>query len=402
MEIENIAVEKLIPYEFNNKVHDETQVNRIANSIKEFWFLQPIVIDKDNVIIVGHGRLEWAKKLWLKEVPCVRAENLTETQIKKYRILDNKLNESERDIDNLKLDLEDLWDLDIWDIKLDISDVFPDLKLDDEEETEIEEDEAPEVSQEAKIVMEGDLFQLWNHRLLCGDATKIEDTELLMDGKLADMVFTDPPYWINLDTDYSNISGGWSGQISYAKSKKYNKVIGDSEHYDIEHLFRDFGYCNEIFLWGANYFADKLPDLEKSSWIVWDKTGYHQQQTVGSEFELLWSKSKHRQIIISYKWAGVIGLSQQDLKSRKHPTQKPLQVLTPILEKYSKSNEIVLDLFGWSWSTLIACEQLNRKCYMMELDPKYIEVIIKRYHNLSPNAEIKCLNRDIDIKDILQ
>lgn len=168
MEIENIAVEKLIPYEFNNKVHDETQVNRIANSIKEFWFLQPIVIDKDNVIIVWHGRLEWAKKLWLKEVPCVRAENLTETQIKKYRILDNKLNESERDIDNLKLELDDLWDLDIWDIKLDISDVFPDLWLDDEEETEIEEDEAPEVSQEAKVVRGGGLvyalkssFALW-------------------------------------------------------------------------------------------------------------------------------------------------------------------------------------------------------------------------------------------------
>lgn len=127
MNIESISIEKLIPYEFNNKVHDETQVNRIANSIKEFWFLQPIVIDKDNVIIVWHGRLEWAKKLWLKEVPCVRAENLTETQIKKYRILDNKLNESERDIDNLKVELDDLPDLNIWDIWLMKDDLFPDL-----------------------------------------------------------------------------------------------------------------------------------------------------------------------------------------------------------------------------------------------------------------------------------
>lgn len=132
MKIENIAIEKLIPYEFNNKIHDETQINRIANSIKEFGFLQPVVIDKNNIIVVWHGRVEWAKKLWLKEVPCIRAENLTETQIKKYRILDNKLNESARDYDNLKIDIEEIKDLNIGDIELNVEELFGDILDPDE------------------------------------------------------------------------------------------------------------------------------------------------------------------------------------------------------------------------------------------------------------------------------
>ena len=141
----------LIPYEKNNKIHDDEQVERIANSIKEFWFIQPLVIDQDNVVIIGHGRLLAAKKLWLKEVPVVKKEDLTEKQVKKLRIWDNKLNESPYDIENLKLELEDLWgDLSIWELHLEIEDVFPDL-ADKEEENEVKEDEVPEVK-EAKIV----------------------------------------------------------------------------------------------------------------------------------------------------------------------------------------------------------------------------------------------------------
>lgn len=128
MEIIEKNINDLIPYEFNNKIHDVTQIDRIANSIKEFWFLQPVVIDKNNIIIVWHGRVEWAKKLWLENVPCVQVENLTEAQIKKYRILDNKLNESERDVDNLKIELEELGDLQFWDIEID----FEEFDIDQE------------------------------------------------------------------------------------------------------------------------------------------------------------------------------------------------------------------------------------------------------------------------------
>lgn len=128
MKIEELDVNSLIPYEWNNKIHDDVQVNRIANSIKEFWFTQPVVIDKNNIIIVWHWRVEWAKKLWLDKVPCIRAENLTEEQIKKYRILDNKLNESEWDLSNLKLELDSLPDFNYWDIEANYDDIFPEMK----------------------------------------------------------------------------------------------------------------------------------------------------------------------------------------------------------------------------------------------------------------------------------
>lgn len=134
MQIVELDIDKVIPYEWNNKIHDEIQINRIANSIKEFWFKNPILIDKNNIIVNWHGRLLWAKKLWLKKVPCIIADDLTEEQIKKFRILDNKLNESEWDVENLKLELESLNDLNIWELDLSISELFPDLwevELDD-------------------------------------------------------------------------------------------------------------------------------------------------------------------------------------------------------------------------------------------------------------------------------
>lgn len=159
MKIENISIEKIIPYENNNKFHDATQVERIANSIKEFWFLQPLVIDKNNVIIVGHGRFEWSKKLWLKYLPCVRVENLTDEQIKKYRILDNKLNESAWNIDNLKVELDELDNFNIGDLEISVDELFPDLQELDDEEQKVEEDEAPKASENAKIVGGGGLNQ---------------------------------------------------------------------------------------------------------------------------------------------------------------------------------------------------------------------------------------------------
>lgn len=145
MEIIELKVNDLIPYEFNNKEHDEIQVNRIANSIKEFWFLQPMVVDKDNIVIVWHWRLEAAKKLWLETVPCIKAENLTKEQIKKYRILDNKLNESEWNLANLKMELDDLWDLSMWELELSVSDIFPEFDAPEFDENAYWNDEWDEV-----------------------------------------------------------------------------------------------------------------------------------------------------------------------------------------------------------------------------------------------------------------
>ena len=366
------------PYARNAKKHDETQIANVAESIKQFGWQQPIVCDADGIIIIGHCRLLAAKKLGLKEVPVKTVDNLSEEQVKKLRALDNKLNESEWDFDLLAEDIADLdfsgFDID-WGIPA------------DEEETEIVEDEPPEVDEESEPITQlGDIWQLGRHKLICGDSTDKATVELLMDGKKADMVFTDPPYGMKLDTDYSGMQG--NGR----KGKKYDKVIGDNEDFSpllITSIFENFD-CEEIFLWGVDYYFDLIPNFKDGSLIVWDKT----LQTNGdagynSEFELLWTKTPHKKEVIHFNWFRYFGLSSQDINTREHPTQKPLQVITPYIEKYSKENNIIVDVYGGSGSTLIACEQLNRVCYMCELDPKYCDVIIKRWENFTGQKAVK-------------
>ena len=387
MKIVNLKTEQLIPY-INNPRNNDDAVDKVASSIKEFGFKVPIVINKDNVVVTGHTRLKAAKKLGIEEVPCIIADDLTDAQIKAFRIADNKVSEyAEWDEDLLKLELEQLeeMDFDLDELNIDYSDFDLDIG-EDIEEIEPEEVEVPEVPEEPKAKL-GDIYQLGNHRLMCGDSTNADDVGKLMNGEKADMVFTDPPYGMNLDTDYSKMEG--NGR----KGKMYSKVIGDNEDFKddlIKTVFDNFNYCNEIFLWGVDYYVDLIPNFKEGNLIVWDKT----LQTNGnadynSEFELLWTKNQHKKEVIHFNWFRYFGLSAQDMKTREHPTQKPLQVITPFVEKYSKENDLIVDIYGGSGSTLIACEQLNRKCYMMELDPRYVDVIIKRWEDYTGNKAVK-------------
>lgn len=224
---------------------------------------------------------------------------------------------------------------------------------------------------------------------MCGDSTDAGSVAILMDGQKADMVFTDPPYGMNLDTDYSGMKSrlGTSFGERKLKGSSYNNVIGDHEDFEpklIETIFDNFGYCQEIFTWGADYYAEMLPNKNKGSWVVWDKRlDDNSDKMYGSCFELCWSKSKHKRDIARIKWAGVFGMEKDDTKTRVHPTQKPAILAQWFLKKYGKEGELVVDVYGGSGSTLIACEQLGRKCYMMELDPKYCDVIRKRYWKLT-------------------
>lgn len=382
MKIEYMNIDTLIPYENNPRNNDEA-VKYVANSIKEFGFKNPIIIDKDNVVVAGHTRLKAAKNLGIKKVPVIRADDLTQEQIKAFRIADNKVSEiATWDLDKLNIELQDI-DLDMCDFGFDDFEIG---SLDLGSSQGIIEDEVPEVEEEPKSKYR-DIYQLGNHRLMCGDSTKIEDVEKLMNSVKADMVFTDPPYGMNLDTDYSKMKG--NGR----KGKTYPKVMGDNEDFKdslIDTVFNNFNYCDEIFLWGVDYYFDLIPNFKEGNLIVWDKTlqangdaGYN------SEFELLWTKRQHKKEVIHFNWFRYFGLSAQDVKTREHPTQKPLQVITPFIEKYSKENDLIVDIYGGSGSTLIACEQLNRKCYMMELDPHYVDVIIKRWEQFTGKEAVK-------------
>lgn len=362
-----------------NPRKNDSAVDTVAKSIEKYGFKNPLIADSNLVVYCGNTRLKAARKLKLSTVPVIIADDLTPEQIREYALIDNKSGEiAEWDDDLLWQELDEL---DLSDFDLDWGTPV------NKEEKEIIEDTPPEVEGECEAICKlGDVWQLGKHRLMCGDSTDNITVEKLMNGKKADMVFTDPPYGMKLDTDYSGMQG--NGR----KGKKYDKVIGDNEDFSpllITSIFENFD-CEEIFLWGVDYYFDLIPNFKDGSLIVWDKT----LQTNGdagynSEFELLWTKTPHKKEVIHFNWFRYFGLSSQDINTRVHPTQKPLQVITPYIEKYSKENNIIVDVYGGSGSTLIACEQLNRVCYMAELDPKYCDVIIKRWENLTQQKAVK-------------
>ncbi len=242
-----------------------------------------------------------------------------------------------------------------------------------------DDDAIPEATE--SICKIGNLWQLGTHRLLCGDATKKDDVERLMGDEKVNMAFNDPPYGINLDTDWSDIKGskkspGWIRKR--LAGGKYPKVIGDDKPFD----FKGFSWldCKEQFWCGADYYHYDLPD--GGSWYVWDKRiDESVDKMIGSCFELIWSKKHHRKEFIRKKWAGVFGLAGEDSKKRIHPTQKPVELCSWFISRFSKLDDRIADFFGGSGATLIACQKLGRCCRMMEIDEHYCDIIIKRWQN---------------------
>lgn len=232
----------------------------------------------------------------------------------------------------------------------------------------------------------GDIYSLGGHKLMCGDSTNVGHIESLMNGEIANMVYTDPPYGMHLDTDYSKIKGSKNSKLSskYA-GKKHRRVLGDHQDFSadlINSIFAMFSHVKEIFLWGADYYSELLPQKNDGSWVVWDKRLDEQSdKMVGSCFELCWSKSKHKREICRLRWAGVFGI--EEARNRVHPTQKPTPLAEWFFSRWGSDGDLVVDLYGGSGSTMLACEKQNRRCYMMELDPGYCDVILSRWEKLT-------------------
>ena len=383
-----MELNKIKPYPKNAKQHPHKQVVQIANSIKEFGFNQPIVVDKDNIIIVGHGRYEAAKFLGLKEVPTIQV-NLTEEQAKAYRLADNKLNESEWDmglaIEELKGLSEEMFDLTGFD---------KDLLIEPDEKDDQIPDNAP------TVVKLGDIWQLGNHRVMCGDSTKKEDVERLMDGKKADMVFTDPPYGVSYQDKAENILGRKDRAViaNDGLGKDALKKIVFPAFQNIAENLKNGG-CYYICspqggeLLGLMMMMMMEAGIECRHTIVWAK-----DRAVFSMGRLDYDY-QHEPIL--YGWRGShkhVGNGQfktsvwsipNPRASKLHPTMKPVEVMQNALLNSSKSEDIVLDLFLGSGSTLIAAEKTGRICYGMELDPKYCDVIIKRWEDYTGKQAVK-------------
>ena len=370
LKIESVAVESLVPDPNNARKHSDANLSAIASSLQEFGQRKPIVVTEGNVIVAGNGTVEAALLVGLTDVDVVRVpKSWSADQVKAFALADNRSAElAEWNPEVLSAQL-----LELEQAGFDIEALgFEAVTANDDDS---EEDDTPEPPKEPNARL-GNLWRLGNHRLLCGDSSDKATVEKLMDGARADMVFTDPPYGMNLDTDYSKMGD---------KGRKHDAVINDDVQFDASFLIDTFSYCKEIFLWGADYYIEtlgrKYPNL--GSWIIWDK--YSDENIglldgrFGSAFETCWSKTPHKRELA--RVLVTTNYTARGDETRVHPTQKPVALALWFLERWGNKAEIVVDLYAGSGFTVMAAEKLNKSCYAMELDPKYCDVIIERWEN---------------------
>lgn len=375
----------LIPYARNSRTHSEAQTQQIAASIREFGFTNPVLIDEDNGIIAGHGRVQAAQLLGMDEVPCIVLSGLSEAKKRAYIIADNKLalNAGWND-EMLRLEFQDLqemgFDLDLTGFSAEELDKLMPKQVDGL----TDEDAVPDAPVEPVTVL-GDIWILGNHRLMCGDSTSIDAVERLIGRSSIDLIYTDPPYGINEKGDRSNRGGIGKGGL--AKAKKYNDFIDDSVQYAVDayNIAEEVLNIDRQVWWGANYYCHFLP--QSNNWFVWDKRVEEKQSDTQSDCELAWVKSKWSSVrIFRHLWKGMMKASENG-QSRVHPTQKPVALAEWAFD-YFGDVESVLDFFGGSGSTLIACEKTNKSCFVMELEPYYCDVIIKRWQDFTGKKAI--------------
>jgi len=373
MKIERIKLAELRHDDQNARTHDQANLKAIAGSLEQFGQRKPIVITQDNKVVAGNGTLTAAKLIGWTEIDCVRVPaDWTTDQIKAYALADNRTAElAQWDEQVMAAQL-----LDLQEAGFDIEAIGFELIEPEQEPDSETEDELPEqVEPRTKL---GQIWQLGRHRLMCGDSQDRDTIRKLMQSDKADMVFTDPPYGMNLDTDYSKMGDG---------GKKHNQVINDNQQFDPSVLLSEFDYCKEVFLWGADYYVEKLnrkyPNL--GSWVIWDKYSDDRVGLLdgrfGSTFETCWSKTQHKREIA--RVLVTTNYTARGDETRVHPTQKPVALAKWFFERWGKDAQIIVDLYAGSGFTLIACEQTDKTCYAMELDANYCDAIIQRWENLT-------------------
>ena len=367
--IQNVPINTIKANPNNPRIIKDDKFAKLVKSINEFpqmLNLRPIVVNDDMVVLGGNMRLKACKEAGLKEIPIIKASELTEQQQKEFIVKDN-VGYGEWDWN----DLANNWD------EQELIDWGLDIPGFDAIEVEAEEDDfaVPDGGIETDIVL-GDLFEIGEHRLLCGDSTDSDQVEKLMNGQKADMVFTDPPYGINIGNQSQGKGGGVAKKIDYGINE-WDKQIP----YDAINL--SLSICDNVILWGANYYADKLPP--SSCWLVWDKDN---GETDFADCELAWTSYKKSVKKFKWKWMGMIQEDMKNKEKRVHPTQKPI-ALSEWTFKEFKAGDNILDLFLGSGSTMVAAHNTKRKCYGMELDPKYCQVIVDRMRKLDPSLVIK-------------
>jgi DNA modification methylase len=391
MEIKQVKVEALIPYAKNSRTHDDAQVAQIAASIKEFGWTNPILVDGEHGIIAGHGRLMAARKLGMKEVPVIELKDLTATQKKAYIIADNRLALNagwDNNLLTIELNelLEDKFSLEL--LGFDADELNALLNPIEVTNGLTDEDEVPEPPPKP-ITKLGDVWILGNHRLMCGDSTSIDAVDKLMGGKKADLLHTDPPY----NVDYSNQDRPKAGKVDLGRIK--NDTMDNDSFY--EFLVNSFttAYCylkddSSAYIWHASSeqinFTKAFVDsgFNYTQQIIWKKPMLlgrgryqwaHEPCLFGVKGSPFFTDDRKKTTVWDF--------GGYDKSKNVHPTQKPIFIPEEAISNSSKQGSNVLDLFGGSGSTLIACEKTGRNGFLMELDPKYCDVIVKRWENFT-------------------
>ena len=382
--MEMVAVEKLVPYVNNARTHSPEQITKLRSSLREFGFINPVIIDKDYGVIAGHGRLMAAKEEGIKEVPCVLVDYLTEAQKKAYIIADNRFaQDAGWDEELLRIEIESL-QAEAFDVSLtgfedqEIADLFAG---DNDTGAEDDDFDLNDALEKAAFVERGDIWTVGRHRLMCGDATSADDVAALMDGKKANLVVTDPPYNVAFES-----SDGLSIKNDKMAGDKFYEFLLSAFKNMADHLEKGgAAYVFHADTEGLNFrkaFIDA--GFHLSGCCIWVKNSM-----VLGRSDYQW---QHEPVLYGFLqngkhfWSSKAGRSQTTIwnfdkpkKNKNHPTSKPLDLLAYPIGNSSQENAVVIDPFGGSGSTLMTCEQTNRICFMMELDEKYASVILRRY-----------------------
>ena len=389
-EMQLVPLEKLVPYVNNARTHSPEQITRLRSSLREFGFINPVIIDRDYGIIAGHGRVLAAKEENITEVPCVFVDYLTEAQKKAYILADNRMAlDAGWDEELLRIEIESLQGAD-FDVSLTgfSEDEIADLFADDEDKKAKDDDfDLSAALEKASFVERGDIWAVGRHRLMCGDATSAEDVAALMDGKKANLIVTDPPYNVAFkasdgltiqndsmknDEFYTFLYNSFQNMEEHLESGGSAYVFhADTEGLNFRKAFLDAGFhLAGVCIWVKNSLVLGRSDYQWQHEPVlfgWKKGGKHS-----------WYSDRSQTTIWNY---------DKPKRNKNHPTSKPLDLLGYPICNSSQENAVVMDTFGGSGSTLMACEQLNRICCMMELDEKYASVILRRYVEDTGDAE---------------
>lgn len=387
-----LALSKLRPAPYNPQRMTAVELKGLARSIQDYGFLEPIVVnercgtdwpkkDRGLVIVGGHNRVKALRSLGRDVGPCT----IVRLKPGEEKVLNLALN-NHGDYDPVALapllaELQGLG-IDIEPIGMPDELIAHVLNIAPGEAAAREEERVPPLPAKPKT-KRGDILTLGLHRLMCGDATSEADAgTLLQAGGQVDAILSDPPYGANIDNNWSrNVkhrhlrlgSLGFSPKVG----TNYEATIGDDVLFDPAALFSLYGKPREMFLFGADYYSQRIPAREKGSWLVWDKRSPGADRFMGSEFELIWTKRKHRRLVLRHLWHGLA--SGKEGRGRLHANQKPTALLREILTRWTKRGDVVVDPYAGSGSTLIACEQTSRVCLAMEIDPRYCDVIRARY-----------------------